>query len=123
MGNLFDSPWKVLVVAIVLIVLFGSKKLPDAARSLGKSMRILKTEVSDLHHDEADAPAQNAPGPNTANQFPQAQLTATPAPAPADQQSEIDALKQQVRDLQRATAMDTPAGAGATPEPQRTQSS
>ncbi len=123
MGNLFDSPWKVLVVAIVLIVLFGSKKLPDAARSLGKSMRILKTEVSDLHHDEADAPAQNAPGPNTANQFPQAQLAPAPAPAPAGQQSEIEALKQQVRDLQRATAMDTPAGAGATPEPQRTQSS
>jgi len=125
MGNLFDSPWKVLVVAIVLIVLFGSKKLPDAARSLGKSMRILKTEVSDLHHDEADAPAQNAPGPNTANQFPQAQLAPAPAPAPApaDQQSEIEALKQQVRDLQRATTMDTPAGAGAAPEPQRTQSS
>jgi sec-independent protein translocase protein TatA len=33
-------------------VLFGSKKLPDAARSLGKSMRILKTEVSSLHEDE-----------------------------------------------------------------------
>jgi Sec-independent protein translocase protein TatA len=29
MGTLFDSPWKVLVVAIVLIALFGSKKLPD----------------------------------------------------------------------------------------------
>ena len=123
MANLFDSPWKVLLVAVVLIVLFGSKKLPDAARSLGKSMRILKAEVSDLHHDEAEAPAQNAPGPNTANQFPQAQLTATPAPAPADQHSEIEALKQQVRDLQRATAMDTPAGAAATPEPQRTQPS
>jgi len=117
MGNLFDSPWKVLVVAVVLIVLFGSKKLPDAARSLGKSMRILKAEVSDLHHDEPDAQAQNAPA---ANQFPQAQLTTTPAPAPSDQQSEIEALKQQVRDLQRATAMDT---AGATPEPQRTQPS
>ena len=44
-GDLFDSPWKVLIVAAVLIVLFGSKKLPDAARSLGKSMRILKAEV------------------------------------------------------------------------------
>jgi sec-independent protein translocase protein TatA len=120
MGNLFDSPWKVLIVAIVLIVLVGSKKLPEAARSLGKSMRILKAEVSDLHRDEADTPAQNAPGPNTANQFPQAQLTTTPAPAPADQQSELEALKLQVRDLQRATAMDTPA---AAPEPQRTQPS
>ncbi len=112
MGNLFDSPWKVLVVAIVLIVLFGSKKLPDAARSLGKSMRILKAEVSDLHHDEPDTTAQSAPA---GNQFPQAQLTPAPAPA-ADQQSQIDALQQQVRDLQRAAAMDAPAA-----EPQRTQ--
>ena len=53
-GDLFDSPWKILIVAVVLIVLFGSKKLPDAARSLGKSMRILKTEVSDLHHEDKD---------------------------------------------------------------------
>ena len=60
-GDLFDSPWKVLIVAVVLIVLFGSKKLPDAARSLGKSMRILKTEVGSLHQDEPDAKAQPAP--------------------------------------------------------------
>src|ERR1017187_9903045 len=53
-GDLFDSPWKILIVAVVLIVLFGSKKLPDAARSLGKSMRILKTEVQDLHGDDAE---------------------------------------------------------------------
>jgi sec-independent protein translocase protein TatA len=118
MANLFDSPWKVLLVAVVLIVLFGSKKLPDAARSLGKSMRILKTEVSELHHDESDAPAQNPPAQA------QAQLTPAPAPAPADQQGQIDALQQQIRDLQRASAMDTPpAGATAAPEPQRTQPS
>jgi sec-independent protein translocase protein TatA len=54
-GDLFDSPWKVLIVAVVLIVLFGSKKLPDAARSLGKSMRILKTEVGSLQDDEPAA--------------------------------------------------------------------
>ncbi len=40
-GDLFDSPWKILIVALVIIVLFGSKKLPSAARSLGQSMRIL----------------------------------------------------------------------------------
>jgi sec-independent protein translocase protein TatA len=57
-GDLFDSPWKVLIVAVVLIVLFGSKKLPHAARSLGQSMRILKKEVSDLHHDEPGTEAQ-----------------------------------------------------------------
>ena len=44
-------------------MLFGSKKLPDAARSLGKSMRILKAEVGSLHQDEpADAtPAVKPP--------------------------------------------------------------
>jgi sec-independent protein translocase protein TatA len=118
-GDLFDSPWKVLIVAIVLIVLFGSKKLPDAARSLGKSMRILKTEVGSLHQDEpgfsAQAQAQApAPGP-TATAFPSAELTATPPPA---QQSQIDALQQQIRDLQRASAMDpAPAEAQRTQQP------
>jgi sec-independent protein translocase protein TatA len=67
MGDLFDSPWKILIVAVVLIVLFGSKKLPHAARSLGQSMRILKTEVSSLHEDEpvagipAEAPQTQQP--------------------------------------------------------------
>jgi sec-independent protein translocase protein TatA len=60
-GDLFDSPWKILIVAVLLIVLFGSAKLPVAARSLGKSMRILKTEVNGLHGDDAE------PGPATAS--------------------------------------------------------
>ena len=55
-GSLFDSPWKILIAAVVLIVLFGSKKLPDAARSLGRSMRILKSEVSSLHEDDPELP-------------------------------------------------------------------
>jgi len=51
-GDLFDSPWKIAIIAVVIIVLFGSKKLPHAARSLGQSMRILKREVQGLHEDE-----------------------------------------------------------------------
>jgi len=128
-GDLFDSPWKILIVAVVLIVLFGSKKLPDAARSLGKSMRILKTEVSSLHHDDEPASGSSAaPGASTA--FPPAQLAASQQPfqaaQPADQsQAQIDALQQQIRDLQRAATMDpVPAAqAGAASEPQRTQQS
>jgi sec-independent protein translocase protein TatA len=118
-GDLFDSPWKILIVAVVIIVLFGSKKLPGAARSLGQSMRILKKEVSNLHDDEepGSAPKDSA-GPSA--QFPQAQLAPAAAP-PADQQGQIDALQQQIRDLQRSATMDTPANAGSTAEPQRTQ--
>ena len=120
-GDLFDSPWKILIIAVVIIVLFGSKKLPHAARSLGQSMRILKKEVSGLHEDEKETPAQDG---TSAPQFPQAQLAAAPAPVPAEQQSQIDALQQQIRDLQRSAAMDTPpASAAATAEPQRTQPS
>ena len=120
-GDLFDSPWKILIIAVVIIVLFGSKKLPHAARSLGQSMRILKREVSGLHEDEKEPPEQDDA---SARQVPQAQLTAAPAAAPADQQSQIDALQQQVRDLQRSAAMDAPpANAAATAEPQRTQPS
>ena len=123
-GNLFDSPWKILLVAVVLIVLFGSKKLPHAARSLGQSMRILKKEVQSLHEDENESPAQDG---TSAPQLPQAQPTAAPAQsaqgatAPADQQSQIDALQQQIRDLQRSAATDTAAGPGPPAEPQRTQ--
>jgi sec-independent protein translocase protein TatA len=63
-GGLFDSPWKILIVAVVLIVLFGSKKLPDAARSLGRSMRILKSEVSALHQDDSEIPVSDPRPPS-----------------------------------------------------------
>jgi sec-independent protein translocase protein TatA len=62
-GSLFDSPWKILIVAVVLIVLFGSKKLPDAARSLGRSAHILKSEVTALHQDDPDLPASDPAAP------------------------------------------------------------
>ena len=105
MANLFDSPWKVLLVAVVLIVLFGSKKLPDAARSLGKSMRILKTEVSDMHQDEDGVPAKPAA------QVPQAQLAPAPVPAPADQQGQIDALLSS-KPSERRSLFEETAGIG-----------
>ena len=110
-GDLFDSPWKVLIVAVVLIVLFGSKKLPDAARSLGKSMRILKTEVGSLHQDEPPVSSSVQGQPEPAAAFPQVQLPAA-QPQP-DQQSQLDALQQQVRDLQRAATIES----GRTQQP------
>ncbi|WP_432111571.1 Sec-independent protein translocase subunit TatA [Streptomyces sp. YPW6] len=39
------EPWHLLVLAVVVIAVFGSKKLPDTARALGKSLRILKSEA------------------------------------------------------------------------------
>ncbi|MFZ4284192.1 Sec-independent protein translocase subunit TatA [Streptomyces rhizosphaericola] len=47
------EPWHLLILAVVVVVLFGSKKLPDTARALGKSMRILKSEAKATKDDEA----------------------------------------------------------------------
>lgn len=59
MGSL--SPWHWLIVLVVLVLLFGSKRLPDAARSLGKSMRIFKSEVKELQAEGKSDPAQITP--------------------------------------------------------------
>ncbi|HLS72952.1 MAG TPA: Sec-independent protein translocase subunit TatA [Actinomycetaceae bacterium] len=45
-------PTHILILLIVLIVLFGAKRLPDVARSIGQSMKVLKKEVSDLQQDD-----------------------------------------------------------------------
>ena len=92
-GDLFDSPWKVLIIAVVVLVLFGSKKMPDAARSLGRSMRILKAEVSNLHEHDEDAEPAAAPVPAPAQALPL-----------SNHQQQIDQLQQQVRDLQQQAA-------------------
>lgn len=77
MGEL--SWWHWLIVVLVFVLLFGSKRLPDAARALGKSMRILKTEVKGLHDDD-EAPEATAPPAA----LPSAAVPATdPAPSPA----------------------------------------
>jgi len=39
----------------VLVLLFGAKRLPDAARSLGRSMRIFKSEVKEMRTDDDSA--------------------------------------------------------------------
>jgi len=104
MANLFDSPWKIIIVAVVIIVLFGSRKLPVAARSLGKSMRILKTEVTKMHDDEPDDTDAATSFPSTAQ---------IQAAQPTDAQAQIDALQRQLSDLQQsvATKSSTPADA------------
>jgi sec-independent protein translocase protein TatA len=83
LGDLFDSPWKILIIAVVVLVLFGSRKLPEAARSLGRSMRILKTEIHELHEEGANGaqPAQAAAQPQPQPVPPQ-QLAAPAAGVP-----------------------------------------
>ena len=71
MGAMSPTHW--LIVVGVLILLFGAKKLPQMARSVGQSARVFKGEMKGLREDEkaSDESAVAAP----------AQVEATPAPA------------------------------------------
>ena len=46
------EPSHILILLLVVLVLFGAKRLPDSARSLGKSMRIFKSELKEMKQDD-----------------------------------------------------------------------
>jgi sec-independent protein translocase protein TatA len=88
------APWHIIILLIVFMVLFGAKRLPGAAQSLGQAMKVFKSETKGLSHDSTDTPAA-------------APLTSTPVPAPpqpAQTQQQIEQLQQQLNDLQAKTA-------------------
>jgi sec-independent protein translocase protein TatA len=65
-GQVTDLGWpELLIVCVIAMMLFGTKKMPEIARSMGRSMRIVKSELRGLREDDIAAPAP------------------TPAPAPA----------------------------------------
>ena len=55
------APWHIIILLIVFMVLFGAKRLPGAAQSLGQAMKVFKSETKGLTHDNADTPAAAAP--------------------------------------------------------------
>lgn len=57
MGGL--SWWHWLIILGAFVLLFGAKKLPDAARGVGRSLRILKSEVSAMSDDDKNAQDAN----------------------------------------------------------------
>jgi sec-independent protein translocase protein TatA len=55
MGRGLFEGWHIIILLVLLVLLFGFKRLPDAARSLGRSMRIFKSEVSEMKTDGKSA--------------------------------------------------------------------
>ncbi len=49
MGRL--GPTEIIIIAVLIIVIFGWKRLPDAARSLGRSARVFKSEVDEMKRE------------------------------------------------------------------------
>jgi sec-independent protein translocase protein TatA len=75
------QPWHVIILVVVVVLVFGSKKLPDAARSLGKSMRIFKSEVREMQND--GKPEAPTPAPATPVQSERVETTAIPPTEPS----------------------------------------
>lgn len=72
------SWWHILIIVAVFMLLFGAKRLPDAARSLGQSLRIFKAETKGLREEDA-----GGSGAHAASAVATPQITAAPAAAPA----------------------------------------
>ena len=76
--GLRSHPWVIPVLILIIVMLFGSSKLPDLARNMGRALKIVKKEVKELREEDAPAPA---PAPTT--QAPVAPTPAAPPAAPA----------------------------------------
>ena len=77
----FTSPWHWAIVLIVLVLLFGSKRLPDAARGIGRSLRIFKSEMKEMTGDDKPDAPEAAAQPVPPAQLPAATVT-PPVAAP-----------------------------------------
>src|SRR5215472_15644180 len=96
--SFFDAPWHWVLLLLAALVIFGSSRLPGAAKSLGSSINIFKKAVKS---DDASA----ASGITTQATYvppPPAQITTEPVSG--SQQAQIDDLQRQLSDLQRQQA-------------------
>ncbi|OIQ78738.1 Sec-independent protein translocase protein TatAy [mine drainage metagenome] len=55
------EPSHILILLLVVVVLFGAKRLPDSARALGRSLRIFKAEIKDLDNTKGDEQEKKPP--------------------------------------------------------------
>jgi sec-independent protein translocase protein TatA len=84
------QPWHVIILVLIVVLLFGAKRLPDAARSIGKSMKIFKAETKDMR-DEGEEPAEEP----DKKQLPASAAQPQSADQVAELQRQLDELKKQ----------------------------
>ncbi|HEX4699392.1 MAG TPA: Sec-independent protein translocase subunit TatA [Actinomycetes bacterium] len=80
----FLRGWEILILLVLLVLLFGAKRLPDTARGLGRSLRIFKAETKGLRDDDDNPAAPATPGaPPAAGTAPREITDREAAPPPA----------------------------------------
>jgi sec-independent protein translocase protein TatA len=111
----------IIILLVVVLLLFGSTRLPGAAKALGSSMHIFKKSIKGL--DENGQPIDDTTV---------TQVTTVPKPAPAQQlpnpvpgqdatQQQLQDIQRQLQDLQRQTPGGNGVNGAPVPDPQRSQ--
>ncbi|MEU6641656.1 Sec-independent protein translocase subunit TatA [Saccharomonospora sp. NPDC046836] len=90
------QPWHLIILVLLVVLLFGAKRLPDAARSIGKSMKIFKAETKDMR-ESGDADTTTA-------EVETRQLPASTAPVQDSKDQQLAELQRQIDDLKKQQA-------------------
>lgn len=107
------QPWHLIILVLVVVLLFGAKRLPDAARSIGKSMKIFKAETKDMREsgqtsDSATTAQTATPEPPVAEpdtrQLPSSTTTPPAATPAAGTDDQVEQLQRQLDELKRQQA-------------------
>ena len=116
--SFFDAPWHIVLLLLAALILFGSSRLPGAAKALGSSMNIFKKSIKGEDDQQADASKSAQATYNTPTPPPQLTSGATAQ----SQQAQIEELQRQLQDMQRqgagGDARHGSAQASAEPRPQ-----
>ena len=109
----WDAPWHWIVLAIVVIALFGYKKLPDAARSVGRSLRIFKTEIKGMSDDDkARAKSNDDAEPEQPRALPAAEFVRRDVPAGQPSGDQVPRTRPRPSPSPNGAARTTSAGSG-----------
>jgi sec-independent protein translocase protein TatA len=93
--------WHLIILVLLVVLLFGAKRLPDAARSIGKSMKIFKAETKDLAGDKSASDEDAEPVETK-------QIPATPAAPAAATDQQVADLQRQLDELKKQQTADQP---------------
>ena len=80
------EPWHLIILVLVVVLLFGGRRLPDAARGLGRSLRIFKSEMKQMQDDPRPAarPSEPIEGSYEGRIVDEPHRAATPGEPPRD---------------------------------------
>jgi sec-independent protein translocase protein TatA len=106
--------WEWLILLLIVLLLFGARRLPELARSVGRSAKIFRSEVKDLRDDDArvDRNATESPTSGAGT----APVTASSAAAPPAAAAPATASAAHAR---TSDAVASPAGVSADDERER----